>query len=110
MAAGAPFVKRRRIFRVGDRTGAVAAAANGGGNFNLRNSGGIVRRVRVIGRGAVAILALHAGEIGGVGKNSALIGEIETGRQAVSDRMAGQAQAVGLAACALNAGLMKALA
>jgi hypothetical protein len=88
----------------------VAAAANRGGNVNLRDRRGIIFAGCVIGRRTVAIFALHTGQVGGVGKNSVLVGETEPGRQPVTHRVAGQTQAVVWPPAALNAGLLKALA
>jgi len=58
MIAGAPLVV---VGRIG---AGVAAAADVGRHFNPWSDGGVIRIGRVIGGGAVAVLALNAGQLG----------------------------------------------
>jgi len=66
-------IPQRRRIGEGGVAGSMAATANGGGNFNPRDNGGIIRGVGMIGRRAVAIFALHTGQVGGVENTPCLL-------------------------------------
>src|ERR1017187_7616924 len=61
----------------------VAAAANGGGNFNPRDNGVIIRVGRMIGGRSMAVLVLYAGELWRRSLTD------ESARQQVTDRAIG---------------------
>src|SRR5208282_5417139 len=67
-----------------------------------RDRGGVIGGSSMIGRRTVAIFALHPGQVGGVGKNSVLVGETESAWQTIANCVAGQARTVGLAAGGLE--------
>ncbi len=98
MAAGRPFLERRRI-GVGGMAGAMAAAADGGGHFNLRNDGGVIRIGGMIGGRTVTVLTLHTGQ-----QRGRRLAD-KSGRQLVTHRVAGQAGRIALAAVGHKGGI-----
>ena len=89
--AGRPFLKRRRV-GISGMAGAMAATANGGGDFNARPHGRVILAGGVVRRRAVAVFALHPGEQR-CGRRAH-----EAGRQTVADGVARQAGGIGLSA------------